>query len=373
MNVNSHSQSLRGCFRSLTVAWVAILWAMPAEVYADRVVLLPVEGAPQEVVEEVEQQLVVTLRELGHEPTSDAVPSGVETPPPPESLEDFLAIAGMQQADWALDVRVESASDRSYWLRFRAASVAASRLEELRAEVKRAHEAERLRALLSALLRSEGLGSDAERLGGADPFVPPPPPSSERLANEAEAGSEPGADDAPAEKPEPNAAPASGDEASTSPASPADASPPRRADAGWYVTGAASWRPIVGHDPRARGGSIWGVGLRLGRGMERGLHWRAGLDLALGDSNGITLLGGGVYDVLQVGPMRFGALGEVGVHKATSGNDVWQLAGRLGVVGRMPMGSQLFVEATLPEVTWLSANGGGWLLGGAVRLGVALP
>ncbi len=370
MNVNSDSQFVGGCARPFTVALVACLWAMPGLARADRVVLLPVEGAPEELVEEVEQQLIVTLRALGHEPTGDQLPPGAEAPAP-ESLEDFLAIAGMNQAAWTLHVRVESGSARSYWIRLRVASTAASRQEELRSEVVRAHEAERLRELLGALLRPEGLGADAERLGGPDPFVEPVAPEGGGDESEQAAESHP-----PEPKAAPEAAeadPSRGEARVQEPAT--SASSPARSDVGWYVTGGVAWRPILRHDPRARGGSLAAGALRVGLGRRlapRSMHWRAGLDLALGDSNGFTLVVGGLYDVLSVGPVVLGALGEIGLHKATTGNDVWQAMGRVGAVGRLPIGSRLFLEATLPELTWLSANGGGLLLGGSVRLGVNL-
>ncbi len=372
MSVNRDSQlrvERRSRFTIALLLGLAPVLA-PGLAHADRVVLLPVGGGPDELVEDVEQQLVVTLRQLGHEPVSDPVPVGTEPPPPPQSAEDFEAIAAMQQADWALHVEIEPGDSAGYWLRLRAGYAPRQRLEELRAEVRRSREAERYRELLGALLRPEGLGADAARLGGEDTTA------REAEAPQAEAPQE----EAPEDGEPQQEAPAPEEEAA--PAGPSQEpglhlpyeEPPPRPDDGLYATGGLGLAPIVRHDPRALGGTLATVGLRMALGKRYdagGMHWRAGVDLVLGDSNGFTLVGGAVYDALDLGPFVLGAGAELGLHKATTGNDVWQLMGRIAAVARLPLSQKLFVEASLPELTVYSANGGGLTLGGAVRVGFA--
>ena len=378
MSVNRDSQSrVERCSR-FTVALLlglASVLLLPGPARADRVVLLPVTGGPDELVEDVEQQLVVTLRRLGHEPVSDPVPVGTEPPPPPQSAEDFEAIAAMQQADWALHVAVEPGDAGGYWLRLRAGYAPRQRLEALRAEVRRSREADRYRELLGALLRPEGLGADAGRLGGEDAAA-----RAAEAQRDEQPTTETGAEEAPAEdEPQQQEAPAQ-DEATPddSPQEPGlhlpYEEPPPRPDDGFYATAGLGLAPIVRHDPRALGGTLGTVGLRMALGKRydaRGMHWRAGVDLVLGDSNGFTLVGGALYDALDLGPFVLGASAELGLHKATSGNDVWQLMGRVGAVARLPLSQKLFVEASLPELTVYSANGGGLTLGGSARVGLA--
>jgi hypothetical protein len=60
---------------------------------------------------------------------------------------------------------------------------------------------------------------------------------------------------------------------------------------------------------------------------------------------------------------------EVGYYQALTGNRVPSLLVRASGVGSWRVGEELFLEASLPEITVLTANGGALAIGASVRVG----
>jgi hypothetical protein len=349
-------------------AAAVLLWASAAS--ADRVVVLPPQGdAPQERLDHIEEQLFAAVRAAGHEPLSERGMAGApaEPGPLPESGNELRAIAELQGAEWSVAPRVTSSGSRAYWLELRVGYAPETRLETLETEVRLSRETARLAEVLDALLRPEGVNGRAEDLAGED-----------EAARQAEEAAE---EDEPEPQPEPVDEDGSPDEERErikkgplpeldEPLLPSD---PRYGDGGsLHLQVGYGLRPIVKHSDRALGGMAQAIEIKVGHSFDSlpGFELRAGFDGVFGDTSGFSLYGGAVYLMTPFDvPLHLGAGAELGMHKATTGNDVAQFMARLSPVVSFRVVSDLYVEAALPELMYLSANDGALTVGGSVRVG----
>jgi len=112
--------------------------------------------------------------------------------------------------------------------------------------------------------------------------------------------------------------------------------------------------------------------LRGGRGFEGlpGLELRAGIELVFGASSSFAVHVGGVYLASPfTTPIHLGASVEAGLFQSISGNRVPSFSGRVSAVVAWNPGGSIYLEASLPELQYLSANEGVIVIGASVRLG----
>lgn len=142
------------------------------------------------------------------------------------------------------------------------------------------------------------------------------------------------------------------------------------ADGLWMVQAGLGLRPIV--RSAGEGGVLGTLELRGGRGFESvpGLELRAGIELVFGASSSFAVHLGGVYLASPfTTPIHLGVSVEAGLFQAISGNRVPSFSGRLSAVVSWNPGGSWYLEASLPELQYLSANEGVLLLGASVRVG----
>jgi hypothetical protein len=350
----------------------AVLFGGAGIAKADRVVLLPPYGDDdQERLDDIEEVLAAAILAAGHTALTErgAVPEGEE---PPSSANEMRAIAEMQNAQYLVVARVSVMHD-SYRVAFRVGYAPAGRVEELEVLVYNANEAERLREVMTALLRPEGVGEDAARLT-EDPNAPTQNGNAEEEARrraEEEARRREEEERARREFEEREAARLAAEQAEE------DREWDEREQYGvekqWMVSGGFDFRPIVAYDTTRAGGVMWGFSVRGGRSFADvpGLEIRAALDLVLGASNGFGIAGGAAYlfspftDV----PLHFGLSVELGLYQALSGNRVPSFMFRGAPTVAWRVTDQFYLEGALPEIQVFSAFGGVASLGVSVRAG----
>jgi hypothetical protein len=367
-----------------TITAIVVTFAAAPLARADRVVLLPPEGdAPTERLDHVEDTLFDVLTQMGHSALTEGGPVSGERPPPPETANELRVVAEMQDADWALVPRVKSSGEQAYWLKLRAGYVPETRKEELEFEVRLSRERPRLKEVLSALLRPEGLGEQRQSLSGKDEAArqaekqaeaereadKAEPESTDSGAEQQDSGSEPRSQ-------QPQAARADQAEARSAEAESSEDSGDADRFFGetLHLQLGLGGNRIVQHAPRARGGRLNTVEMRLGKSFDAvpGFELRGGADVVFGDTSGFTLYGGAAYMFapIDVIPLYLGVEVDLGMFKATTGNDVAQFMARGTplVAIRIPL-TDLYAEAAPIQVTYLSANDGGIAVGGSLRVG----
>ncbi|MEM9075262.1 MAG: hypothetical protein AAGE52_42590, partial [Myxococcota bacterium] len=119
-------------------------------------------------LDRVEDAVADAVRALSHEALTESGGIDMEANELPETANDMRAIAELQQADWVVVPIVHDHGERAYYVTLRVGYAPLTRVEELDAEVRRTHEADRLRAILQAMLRPEGVGEDGLALAGED-------------------------------------------------------------------------------------------------------------------------------------------------------------------------------------------------------------
>jgi len=131
-------------------------------------------------------------------------------------------------------------------------------------------------------------------------------------------------------------------------------------------------RPLVSHDPDRTGGVLGGVSLRIGHRLgPPELELRGAFDIVSGAASGFTIAGGAVYlhSPLKNNPLFVGGGLEVGMYQSVTGNRVPSFMARVAPVAAYRIADQIYVEAALPELQILTANGGAVSLGVSVRAG----
>ena len=112
--------------------------------------------------------------------------------------------------------------------------------------------------------------------------------------------------------------------------------------------------------------------LRGGRGFEGlpGFELRVGAELSFGAASSFSLLAGAVYlhSPLAI-PLHIGAGIELGFLVPTTGNRAVNFVGRATALVSYNISGAWYIEGSLPEISYLSANEGVISIGVAARFG----
>lgn len=220
-------------------------------------------------------------------------------------------------------------------------------------------------ALLQALLRPEGLSNDAARLAGADQSGRDAALRADADARAAlEAEQQAARDQAEAAAREEEARAAQGA---------ADFEGRERYGAGrpmLFELGVGV-HPLLRSGPRGSGGTLGTFEAVFGYALgNTGLELRAGLDVFFGAAGGFALHGGAAYLASPFSvPLHLGAGVDLGFFQALTGNRVPSFMVRAGLLVVYHATRALYIEAQLPELTVLTANGGALALGLSIRAG----
>ncbi|MCB9633903.1 MAG: hypothetical protein H6721_17425 [Sandaracinus sp.] len=377
--VNLRSPKLLSLRHVLTAAFLVTATASPA--LADRVVVLRATGdADTMQLDAIEDAVIESIRGLAHEPIGEARAYEAQTNVVPQTANELRAVAELQNATYVVVPIVRNAGPLNYWITLRVGYAPATRVDELDAEVRRVRQGPRLAELLQALLRPEGLSEDGLALAGEDAVgrreeTDASAADAERERLEAEERARREAEEAAAREAEERAR-REAEEASAEERARLEREAYEGrdrygvADGLWMVQAGAGVRPIL-RSP-GEGGVLGTLELRGGRGFEGapGLELRAGVELVFGASSSFAVHLGGVYLFSPfTTAIHLGASVEAGLFQAISGNRVPSFSGRVSaVVAWNPTGS-LYVEASLPELQYLTANDGVLVMGASVRLG----
>jgi hypothetical protein len=370
---SARARRREGAFTLLGCAVLAavLLVAWSATAHADRVVLLPPYGdADQERLDDLEEVLAAAILASGHTALTER--AAADNASPPETANEMRAIAEMQSAQYLVVARVSFMHD-SYRIAFRVGYAPQGRVEELEALVYDANQADRLREILIAMLRPEGVGEDAARLT-EDPPAPGTTGNAEEEARrraEEEARRREEEERARREFQEREEARRRAEEEAEE--REWDEREQYGVEKQWMLSGGFDFRPIIAYDNARDGGVLWGFSIRGGRSFAEvpGFEIRAALDLVLGASNGFAVAGGAAYlfspftDV----PLHFGLSVELGLYQALSGNRVPSFMFRGAPTVAWRVTDQFYLEAAVLEIQVYSAHGGVATLGGSARAG----
>lgn len=371
----------------------AALLVFSSSALADRVVVLSAEGqADAALRSDVEGRVIAALDQLSHEVVRQPTAAGGE----PLTSAQLSDIATSASATWALVPVVHDVGPAAYWVTFRAGyapSGATPRVEELDAEVRRASQDERIRALLAALIRPEGLSEDGFFLAGEDlrgreaedASGVTDPAEAARLQAEAdaraaeEAARQAEADAALAAAEAEEAARLAAEEAERAEeGAQADAAFAERdrygvADGLTMVQVGLGIRPLVSTGQGGNGGVLGTLELRAGRGLESvpGLELRGGIDIVFGASSAVTAQLGAAYFLSPFAfPLHFGASVEAGLFGAISGDRGAGFLVRASLLASYNLAGNVYLEVSAPEFMYITNAGGALSLGASARLGV---
>lgn len=342
----------------------------PAAARADRVVVLAATGpTDREALDDLTDAVAAAARGLAHDAVSEAGALDAQTHALPEGANELRAVAELNNALWVVVPIVREVSADGYWLTLRVGYARDTRVEEIDAEVLNSHQHERLMALLRALLRPEGLGDDVAQLAGADQSARDAAERAEqeaaRLAQEAldaEQQAERERLEAEARDAEERAAQ---ERADFEGRERYGAGRPMLFEVGLGV------HPLLRTGSSGTGGTLGTFEAIFGYAIgDTGLELRAGLDVVFGAAGGFALHGGAAYLASPfTAPLHLGAAVDLGFFHGLTGNRVPSFMARAGALVVYHATTALYLEAQLPEITVLSANGGAVSLGLSVRAG----
>lgn len=372
VDVNSGSRSRADRVLAFTIQLLVLGASTTA--FADRVVVLPPQGELDQVqLDELEEVIAEAVIAAGHLSVTEAGAIQVARDEIPTDPNEFQAIAEMQDAPWVLVPLVTPTADgpritvRVFFLEQR-------RIEELETSLTEGQELETLREMFARMIRVEGMGDydpDATREQRE---------AEERARREAEEQARREAEERAAREAEEQAAREAEERARREADEAARAWDEReRYDGAGHpilIQLGLGFRPILATgQSNADGGVLGAIEGRVGYALSSlpGLELRGGLDIVFGASSAFALHGGAVYLASPwVHPVHVGGGAEIGLFQAISGNRVPSFMFRAsGVVSWHPTGN-LYLEAAVPELMVLSANGGAVTFGMSVRLGVRL-
>lgn len=371
-----------------------LLAAHAAEASADRIALYPTGGSAADALRtHVGEVATNVLRAAGHEVVSGSALRRPGAGGLPSARADLLAAAQANRAAWTLTIEVTPMVGQ-YQLHLRAANAGLERVEEIDVNVAEVEEEARIRDVLSCLVRASGLGNDVLRLTG-DPGAAAAAQEAarreaearaaresaeraareetERAAREAErAAAERARLEAEARAREAEAARAArAEQEAAERARNAFANRPRYAgetENPWIVQAGFGFSGLVASP--GSGGALGDFRARAGRAIAQvpGLEPRAGIDLTFGAASSVNLVVGAAYLATPwAHPVHLGGSAELGVFFATSGSrDPYFLMRVSGNVAWEVL-PRFFLEAALPELTYLSAGALG--IGMHVRAG----
>lgn len=374
-NVNAGSRI--GAWMRHGVTLLALAGIFSASVaHADRVVVLRATGDAATLdLERIEDQVHEAIRALSHEAVTEGGGMDTQADALPETANDMRAIAELRQAQWVVVPIVHDHGEHKYWLTLRAGYAAETRVEELDAEVYRVHEAQRLGALLQAMLRPEGISEDGLALAGEDIAgrAAQGDADAQRQLEEEERARREAEEAARREEEAREAEEAARREAEEAAAREAEAYENRdrygNADGLTMLSVGVDLRPIIasGQD----GGMYGTVGIRVGRGFEsiNGLELRGGVDIGFGAVSAFAVYLGGAYLFSPwTTPIHLGATLEVGLFYNTSGNREPAFMGRVSALMAWNFKGDWYLEASLPELMYLTSNSGALSIGVGLRL-----
>ncbi|MDQ3033688.1 MAG: hypothetical protein M3Y87_14820 [Myxococcota bacterium] len=377
---------------AFTIALAILVAITPAIARADRVVLYPVTGrADPDRLEEVEDHVADALRALGHEVV--APPGGISSEPPSTAAQ-MGGVATASGASYVVIAEIEPLRAQ-YRLHVRVGYQATERVEELVVTVMAAEEEARLRDVLAAMLRPEGLGDDAVRLTGEpDPAAD----EAERLRREDEERARQQAADEEAAREEAERAAREAEEARTAEerAQREEAERAAREREAWNARATygsdGEWLLLIGGEAsyafgfsqrtvrlpdgtmeqRDTGGGLGLIQARVGRAFSGtdGLELRGGIDVVLGAFGGMNIVLGGVWQFSPFTfPIRIGVTIELGGSFTFTGARDAGFLVRGGAVASWAPIRQLQIELALPEIGVITNGAGAFLIGAAVRVG----
>ncbi|MBX3269774.1 MAG: hypothetical protein KF729_05915 [Sandaracinaceae bacterium] len=378
---------MNACSRA--TAFLAFTIALaPALAAAQPVALLPLGGsAAQERLEAVEQRIADQLRAQGLRLAPPAASARVDHPPTSAQLE---AIAEQARATYVVTGEVEAMRGQ-YRLHLHVYYRPGARLEELLVVVLESDESARLADILRSMVRPDGLGDDALRLtGDEDPDARARREAEEAARREADEAARREAEEAArleaeaaARREAEEAARRAEDEAAR--AAEEAARREREAWAGRAPYGGdGDWMLQLGVGGRyfgtlgvlpasaQGGGGLFDAALRLGRSFREveGFELRGGLELTTGAFSGMAIhVGAAWLGSPIVEPVFIGAAAELGVlFTFTGARDAGFSARVSAVIAWRPV-EHFYLEASLPELGYVSPGAGALTIGASVRAG----
>ena len=376
-NVNARSR-IRALLRhGVTLFSLAAIFS-GSVAQADRVVVLRATGDAATLdLERIEDQVHEAIRALSHEPITEAGGMDTAAEALPETANDMRAIAEMRQAEWVVVPIVHDHGELKYWITLRAGYASDTRVEELDAEVYRVRERDRLSALLQAMLRPEGIGEDGLALAGEDTEgrAAQGDADAQRQLEEEERARLEAEEAARREQEAREAEEAARREAEEAAQREAEAYENRdrygNADGLTMISAGVDLRPILTNGNGGDGGILGTVGIRVGRGFEgvNGLELRGGFDIGFGAVSAFSVFVGGAYLFSPwVTPIHLGATIELGLFYNTSGNRDAAFMGRVSALASWNFKGDWYLEASLPELMYLTSNSGALSIGVGLRL-----
>jgi hypothetical protein len=373
---------------TILAAAAAGLGLAPAVAHADRVVLYPVSGrADPDRLEAVEDRIADAIRAAGHEVL--APPGGLGVTDRPSTSAQMGGVATASGATYVVLAEVEPLRGQ-YRLHVRVGYQPTERAEDLVVTVMDAEEEARLRDVLGAMLRPDGLGEDAVRLTGE------PDPAAEeaerrrreeeeraaREAEEARLAEEEAAREAREAEEARRAEEEAAREAREQREREREAWSQRAtygSDGEWLLMlgGEGSYafgfsqRSVAGVT-RDTGGGLGLIQARVGRAFSGtdGLELRGGVDVVLGTIGGLNIVLGGVWQFSPfLEPIRIGVTLEVGASFTFTGARDAGFLVRGGAVASWAPTRQLQIELALPEIGVITNGPGAFLIGAALRVG----
>jgi hypothetical protein len=337
----------------------------PASAEAESVVVLHAHGdLPVEQVTRLEEQLVEAIREVGHEPFTERGALAADAGTRPETANELRAVAEIQGATYVVDPTFDPAPGDRVRIGLRVGYAPETRVEELVVDAPLEAPRGVMVDAVGRLLRPGGAGpaAAAEILAAQA--------ERDRAAREAEAAAREEAEAArrAAEREEDARRAAEA-------AARADAAreAPYGAGGDWMISAGLAVRPILAGPDRALGGTLGSAEVIGGLLIDDvpGLELRGGLEVVFGAANGFALTGGAAYffQPFDDVPFFLGPGAELGWFQGTSGDRGAALLLRAKPVLSYRFDDDLFVEASLPEIQWISTDGGSTILGFAARLG----
>jgi hypothetical protein len=349
-----------------TLAMLAL--ALPAVASADPVILFPPTGEEnEEFVDHVEEALADALIALGHQPMNESLAISA---PPPGTGNEMRAVAEMERASWVIIPTVDGTAS-IYRLHLRVGQATDGRVEELEVTVVGAGEAERLRDVLGAMLRPEGVGDDAVRLTEEPDDAAAEAARAEEEARRLREEEEERAREAAArEEFEARERERAEDAERRQRQTWEDREQYGQRSTRWMLSAGVDVRPIVAAPAGATGGFIWGLSARLGYTIEDvdGLEIRAAIDGFGGSSSGFAIGAGAAYlhSFFQDFPLFLGLSVELGLFQPLTGNNSASFMLRAAPTVTWRVTSELHLEAAVAEVMYLSV--GAATVGGALRV-----
>lgn len=381
-NVNPSSRSHLRVRHFFTFAAALLALGFTSIASADRVVVLPATGeVPEEQRDDIEDAVAAAVQALSHEALTEGARG--EAGAMPQTANEMRAIAELQNAQWTIVAVIHDHSDEAYWTTLRVGYAPEGRVEELDAEVRRSNEPFRLRTLLQALIRPEGLSEDGLSLAGEDVAARAAEASAlsaeeeaARLAAE-EAARLAAEEEARLAEEEANRIAAEEAAAAEAEANAEQAFENRDrygvADGLTLVEVGVGFRPLLSTGGGGNGGSLGSIELKVGRGFTGlpGFEVRGGLDIMFGAASAVTLHAGAAYLLSPItAPLHIGGTVEVGLFQATSGDRGPGFMVRASALVTYNLTGALYVEGSLPEFMYITNGGGAIALGVSARLGL---